>query len=117
MSGIKPVALTEFYRSLRARGVTTDTLAAELHVSGAVVRKLIGGLKRRKGRVWEALFDLLNDKEKALLRTVEQCSAWNISQARKRPVWTAAKVHDLFETYGHETLRTERDRLVSSAEA
>lgn len=110
MSGIKPVALTEFYRLPHERGESSDTLAKKLNVSPAVVRKLIGLLKRRRGLVWEGLLRLLTDKEKELLRTVEQCSSWNNAQKAKRPVWTAEKVAGLAETYTGK-FEVERDRL------
>ncbi len=110
MSGIKPLPLTEFYRSLHARGETTEGLAAKLNVSGAVVRKLIGLLKPRRGCTWRGLQALLTERERQLLATVEQCSAWNIRQRAKRPVWTAEKVADLAETYTGR-FETERDRL------
>ena len=90
MSGLKPQPLTEFYRSLRARGLTTDTLAASLGVSGGAVRRILGG-HRRKGPLWTRLAPLLNAREIQLLRDVEQCSAWNTKRLSKRPKWTAAK--------------------------
>lgn len=99
MSGIKPLALTEFYRSLKARGVTTDDLAERIGVSGATVRKLIGLLKRRRGLAWRRLQSHLTDREKQLLADVEQCSAWNIRQSEKRPKWTYETVETLRETY------------------
>lgn len=109
MSGIKPIALTEFYRSLHARGESTESLARKLNVSGAVVRKLIGLLKPRRGHVWRALLALLTERERGLLVTVEQCSAWNNRQRAKRPVWTAQKVAELAE--GYAVFDAERDRL------
>jgi hypothetical protein len=98
MSGIKPIALTEFYRSLHARGESTENLARQLNVSGAVVRKLIGLLKRRRGLAWEGLLRLLTERERELLAHVEQCSAWNIRQRAKRPAWTAQKASQLAST-------------------
>lgn len=91
MSGIKPLELTEFYRSLHARGESTNGLANQLNASPAVVRKLIGMLRRRRGMVWDGLLRLLTDREKALLLDVEQCSAWNVAQVAKRPKWTSEK--------------------------
>lgn len=91
MSGIKPIELTEFYRSLRARGESTDGLAKKLNASPAVVRKLIGMLKRRRGFVWQGLLKLLTRRERKLLLHVEQCSAWNIRQQGKRPKWSTEK--------------------------
>jgi hypothetical protein len=91
MSGIKPVALTEFYRSLHARGEGTQSLAGALGVSGGAVRRLLGGL-RRKGALWRRLEALLTGRERALLGDVEQCSAWNMRRAaRNRPRWTGEK--------------------------
>jgi hypothetical protein len=94
MAGIKPLPLTEFYRSLHARGESTDTLAIKLGVSGGAVRRLFAGLRRR-GPLWRRLEQLLNDKERQLLRDVEQCSAWNAKRTAKRPVWTPEKAKAL----------------------
>ena len=111
MSGIKPAPLTEFYRSLHSRGESTASLAKKLNVSGAVVRKLIGLLKRRKGLVWDRLLTLLTQHEKELLLSVEQCSAWNIRQVAKRPRWTMEKVAGLAEAYrGNFTEEIDRMR-------
>ena len=85
MSGIKPLPLTEFYRALHARGLSTELLAEQLGVAGGTLRRKIGGLARRQGPVWRGFLDLLTERERALLAEVEQCSAWNISQAAKRP--------------------------------
>jgi hypothetical protein len=116
MSGLKPQPLTEFYRSLRARGVTTDDLGARLDISGSTVRKLFGLLKRRRGLVWRQLQAHLTDREKQLLADVEQCSAWNIRQSGKRPKWNAEKVAGLAETYTGK-FEDERDRLRSTQTA
>lgn len=102
MSGIKPQSLTEFYRSLKARGVTTDDLALRVGVSGSTVRKLIGLLKRRRGLVWQRLQNHLTERECQLLADVEQCSSWNIRQTAKRPKWTYETVETLRETYRRE---------------
>jgi hypothetical protein len=110
MSALKPLELAQFYRLLHLRKQSSATLADKLNVSPAVVRKLIGLLKRRRGLVWERLLGLLTDEEKRLLLTVEQCSAWNISQTKKRPVWTPEKVAGLAETYTGK-FDAERDRL------
>lgn len=109
MSGIRPIELTEFYRSLHARGETTDQLAQKLNASPATLRKMIGLLKRRRGVVWIGFLALLTERERELLAKVEQCSAWNIRQAKKRPKFTAEKAAGLAETYGSFT--DSRDRL------
>ncbi len=85
MSGMKPLALTEFYRRLHARGVATNDLAFVLGVSGGTVRKLLGGIKARRGPTWKGLQEILLDEEKVLLATVEQCSTWTAQQHAKRP--------------------------------
>lgn len=110
MSALKPLELAQFYRLLHERGESSETLAEKLNISPAVVRKLIGLLKPRRGMVWKGLLKLLTEEEKRLLLTVEQCSAWNISQSKKRPVWTAEKVAGLAETYSGK-FDAERDRL------
>ncbi len=91
MSGIKPQALTQFYRLLHDRGCSTNSLAAELGVVGGTVRKLIGQLSARRGPTWRALCRLLSEAEKAELARVEQCPTWNARQRAKRPVWTPEK--------------------------
>lgn len=91
MSGIKPIELTQFYASLHARGLKTDTMAAGLGVSGAKLRKMIGLLQRRRGIAWRGFLALLTEREKALLLHVEQCSAWNIRQRAKQPRWSMEK--------------------------
>jgi hypothetical protein len=110
MSALKPLELAQFYRLLHERGESSETLAQKLNASPAVVRKLIGLLKRRRGMVWDGLIKLLTAEEKRLLLAVEQSSAWNISQSKKRPVWTAEKVAGLAETYTGK-FEAERDRL------
>lgn len=99
MSGIKPRPLADFYRALRARGESTDGLAQKLNCAPAVVRKLIGLLKRRRGHVWMGLQELLTPRERQLLADVEQCSAWNKKQVAKRPTFTREKIETLRETY------------------
>lgn len=110
MSGIKPLPLTEFYRSLHARGETSESLAQKLNVSRSVLCKMIGLLKRRRGRAWEHLQTLLTDRERRLLSDVAQCSSWNLRQLAKRPRWNAEKVAGLAETYPAR-FEDERDRL------
>jgi len=91
MSGIKPLALTEFYRALHGRGVRTDDLAAVLDVAPSTVRKLLCGLKPRRGPVWRALWAMLNAEEQRLLASVELSSTWKARQEAKRPKWTPEK--------------------------
>lgn len=110
MSALKPLELAQFYGLLHDRGESSESLAKKLNVSASVVRKLIGLLKRRRGLVWDGLLKLLTEEEKRLLLTVEQCAAWNISQTKKRPIWTAEKVAGLAETYTGK-FEAERDRL------
>jgi hypothetical protein len=90
----KPPALYAFYRSLHQRGVTTEALAAQLHVSGAVVRKLIGMLRQRKGRAWDSLQALLTPDERQLLAQAQATAAWSAVQAVKRPVWRGIETLD-----------------------
>ena len=91
MSGLRPIAKIEFDRALRARGASTEAFAAELDVSGSVVRKLLANTKPRRGPVWKALLGLLTEREKELLVRVEQDATWNKRQLGKRPIWTAEK--------------------------
>lgn len=95
MSGLKPRAMTEFYSRLHRRGLSTTVLAETLDVSGAVVRRLLAGLRPRRGPTWRALLALLSAEEKQLLLSVEQCPTWNARQSRKRPVWTPEKAAEI----------------------
>ncbi len=114
MSGIKPQPLTEFYRSLHARGESTDSLARQLGVSGAKLRKLIGLLQRRSGLAWKGLLSRLTERERALLLSVEQCSSWNNRQRAMRPSWDLRKVIDLAECYPQFEKAKDRLRRVSA---
>lgn len=87
--GIKPTSLTEFYRSLKGRGETTDTLALKIGRSGGAVRRVLVGLRRR-APWWPRFEALLTERERRLLADVEQCSAWNKPRLAKRPRWSAA---------------------------
>ncbi|MCM2304071.1 MAG: hypothetical protein NDJ72_05170 [Elusimicrobia bacterium] len=87
----KPPALYEFYRALHARGETTTALAARLHVSGSVVRKLFGRLARRSGPTWAALQAQLTPGERELLAQADASPAWSAAQEAKRPKWSGAK--------------------------
>lgn len=91
MSGFKPIELAAFYRSLHHRGMTTTILAAQLGVSGGAVRRLIGSMRARRGLIWRGLNELLTERERALLATVEQSATWNKRQAAKRPGWNRDK--------------------------
>ena len=88
--GIKPTSLHEFYRSLRARGETTDLLAEKIGRSGGAVRRVIVGLRRR-APWWKRFEALLTERERELLADVEQCPTWNKPREAKRPVWNAEK--------------------------
>lgn len=94
----KPYALWEFYRSLHARGVNTASLAQDLGVSPAVVRRLIGMLRTRRGPTWTGLLEALTPRERELLHSVEQCSPWNSQQAARRPKWHPEKQRE----FSHE---------------
>lgn len=91
MSGIKPIDLTEFYRLLHGRGLSTEILAERIGVSGGTVRKLIGGFKPRRGAVWVAILRRLTPGEKALLFRVEQSPTWNSHVAARRETFTPEK--------------------------
>lgn len=110
MSGLRPIELTEFYRSLHARGESTESLAVAVHLSAPVLRKMIVLLKPRRGRPWTAFLDRLTERERELILTVEQRSTWRARQEAKRPHWTAEKVAGLAETY-YGKFDAERDRL------
>jgi len=85
MSGIKPQALTELYRSLHARGLTTEIMAAGLGVSGGALRRMISGHRAPRGPIWKGFLELLTTPELQLIASVEQSSTWN---RRRRPIWT-----------------------------
>lgn len=80
---VKPPAMYAFYRALHARGESTENLARQLHVSGAVVRKLLGLLRRRAGPRWLALQALLTAEERQLLVEAAGAPEWNLRQAAK----------------------------------
>lgn len=84
MSGIKNPALTEFYRSLRERKKTTDSLAVDLGVAGSTVRKLIGMHAPRGGATWRYLLAILTERERELLESMEQSSTWNVGAPEKQ---------------------------------
>ncbi len=88
MSGLKPMELTEFYRSLHSRGKSTKILAAELGVSGGQVRKLIGMHAPRGGATWRYLLALLTERERALLEGMEQSSTWNTRRRAKQQIFS-----------------------------
>ena len=99
MSGLKPQPLTEFYRSLAARGLSTQILAETLGVSTATLSRKIAGCRARRGLAWRGLWELLNEREKSLLEQVSNSSAWNLRQSARRPRWDREKSADLAETY------------------
>jgi hypothetical protein len=93
MSGLKPPALSDFYRSLHARGESTTSLAAAIGRARSVVTKILNG-DRRRGPAWAKLKPLLTAKEIALLDVV-QSPTWNTRRLAKRPRWTPAKAAQL----------------------
>lgn len=88
----KPPELFAFYRALHARGESTEGLAQKLNVSGGVVRKLIGMIRRRRGRTWEGLLALLAPEEKQLLLQASESAEWSAAQSAKRPRWSPEKL-------------------------
>jgi hypothetical protein len=88
----KPPELYQFYRSLHARGESTELLAVKLNVSGSVVRRLIGLLRRRRGRVWNELLAMLTPPERELLSRASSSPEWSATQAKKRPIWNPEKL-------------------------
>lgn len=86
---LKNIQMTDFYRSLHDRGLTTDNIAERIGVSGGAVRRLLANHRKRRGPIWRAIIGLLNEKERKLLldtSRVEQCSTCNT----KHPVFTDA---------------------------
>lgn len=101
MSGYRPRALTEFYDSLHRRGVDTESLAFELDVSGGAVRRLLAGLRPRRGPIWKGILARLTPAEITLLETAEQCPTWNASrQRRKREIWSTEKAQRIAASTG-----------------
>lgn len=90
----KPSELFAFYDSLHRRGITTDSLALKLNVSGGAVRRLISNLRPRRGPIWRGLLSLLNDGERTLLGAVEG-SVWSDQRASKQPRWSPEKAAQL----------------------
>jgi ribosomal protein S27AE len=67
VSGIKPVPLSEFYRSLHARGMDAGKLAALVSRSRVTVTRILSG-DRPPGYVWSYLLPHLTRREIGLLR-------------------------------------------------
>ena len=89
MAGFKPPQLSEFYRSLHARGLSTSDLAAAIGRKHCTVSRVLNGARRR-GPVWAKLQLLLTANELSLL-DVAQSSTWNTHRLAKRPRWTEDK--------------------------
>jgi DNA transposition AAA+ family ATPase len=85
MSGLKPPQLTDFYRSLDRRGVTTDSLAKELNISRPTLCRIFNGGRRRNWQ-WEKVKALLTAEEVKLL-DVALCHPWNKKRIASRPRW------------------------------
>lgn len=86
MSGMKPPEMSQFYRLLHERGLTTDALAEQVNVGRPTLCRVLNGARRR-GPVWRRVVKLLTEEEITLLN-VAQCSPWNKSRVAKRPKWT-----------------------------
>ena len=67
MSGIKPVALTWFYRSLHARGTNLTRIADQIFCGRSHLSQVISG-KRPGGHTWRKLMTVLTPEELTLLR-------------------------------------------------
>lgn len=74
MAGIKPEAVTRFYRRLRERGETASSLARQLGLTNhSYVSRLVNGHGRRRGSAWwPRLRALLTEDELALIAPAER---------------------------------------------
>lgn len=78
MSGLTPLPVTHFRRSLRARGSNLATLADELGLSRNHLSQVLHG-RRPGAEVWPLLQAALPPEEWSLLLRLQHCSAWNNS--------------------------------------
>lgn len=79
MSGMKPIALTEFLRSLRARGKSLSIIAQELHCGRSHLSQVVNG-RRSGGHTWRKLATVLTVDE---LKLLENCSTWKPQATRQ----------------------------------
>lgn len=86
MSGIKPIALSDFYRKIHARGMDTKVLAEFCRRNPSSIFRVLNG-SRRRGPLWKRIQQYLTPAEIALL-DVAECSMKNIRLRKKRPQWT-----------------------------
>lgn len=89
MSGLMPYEMLQFYRRLRARGVTTSTLAVQVGVSRPRLCQVLNGARRR-GPIWARVQPLLEPEEIRLLDVVQR-HPWNKQRIKKRPKWAAVR--------------------------
>lgn len=101
MSGLKPPQMSDFYRSLRGRGVTTEILADLIGVSRPTLCRVLNG-GRRRGPVWAKVEPLLTPQELGLL-DVAHCHPWNKKRAEKRPRWSKPLLQRLREYFSLKT--------------
>lgn len=81
MSGLKPLALTQLYRSLHHRGLDVTTLARSLHCGRSHLSQVLNG--RRSGRPTLRKLEqsgLLTASELALLATVPRATNSHVEQ-------------------------------------
>ena len=86
MSGLKPIALTQFYRKLHARGLDVTTLARELHCGRSHLSQVLSG--RRPGRPTLRKLEqsgLLTAEEQALLASVPRATKSHMGQIHHAP--------------------------------
>jgi transcriptional regulator with XRE-family HTH domain len=88
MSGFKPPELSQFYRSLRARGLVTAQLAEMVGVTRPALTRVLNGA-RRPGPIFNRVAAHLTAEELRLLH-VAHSSTWNTRRVAKRPRWTAS---------------------------
>lgn len=73
MSGLKPLPLTQFHRSLRAAGTSVSDLAARARVGRAHLCQVLTG-RRSGAHTWKHILPLLTPNQ---LFHLKQCPTWN----------------------------------------
>lgn len=86
MSGIKSQDVTQLYRLLHARGLTTSLLADRIATNRAHLTQVLNGSRpalTRHGRpssTWRRLVRVLESEAPEALLHLQQCSTWNFEE-------------------------------------
>lgn len=94
MSGMRPIQMTLFLRSLRARGKTLSKIADELFIGRSHLSQVVNG-RRSGGHTWRKLKKVLTVDE---LKLLETCSTWK-PQPTREPLCQCGKPRELHRPY------------------